>query len=33
MAGGKQYVVIAASGMHDRKGPKGEAFVAYALAD
>jgi quinoprotein glucose dehydrogenase len=33
MAGGKQYVVIAASGMHDRKGPKGEAFVAYALGD
>jgi quinoprotein glucose dehydrogenase len=33
MAGGKQYVVIGASGSRDPKGPKGTAFVAYALGD
>ena len=33
MAGGKQYVVVAVSGSHDRKGPKVTAFVAYALGD
>jgi quinoprotein glucose dehydrogenase len=33
MAGGKQYVVVAASGMHDRKHPQGGAYVAYALGD
>ena len=30
---GKQYVVIAVSGSRDPHGPKGSAFVAYALAD
>jgi quinoprotein glucose dehydrogenase len=33
MAGGKQYVVVAAGGIHDRKHPQGGAFVAYALGD
>jgi quinoprotein glucose dehydrogenase len=33
MAGGKQYVVIAASTGHDRKAPKGSAFVAFTLGD
>ena len=33
MAGGKQYVVIGTSGSRDPHGPKGTAFVAYALAD
>jgi len=33
MAGGKQYVVIGASGSRDPHGPKGTAFVAYALGD
>ena len=33
MAGGKQYVVIAAGGIHDRKHPQGGAYVAYALGD
>lgn len=33
MAGGKQYVVIGTSGSRDPKGPKGTAFVAYALSD
>ena len=33
MAGGKQYVVIAASTAHDRKAAKGSAFVAFALGD
>jgi quinoprotein glucose dehydrogenase len=31
MAGGKQYVVIAASGARDPKGPKGAALVAFKL--
>jgi quinoprotein glucose dehydrogenase len=31
MAGGKQYVVIAASTNHDRKAAKGSAFIAFAL--
>jgi quinoprotein glucose dehydrogenase len=31
MAGGRQYVVIAASGGRDRKGPQGAAYVAFAL--
>lgn len=31
MAGGRQYVVIAASGSRDPKGPKGSAYVAFAL--
>jgi quinoprotein glucose dehydrogenase len=31
MAGGKQYVVIAASTSHDRKAAKGSAFIAFAL--
>jgi quinoprotein glucose dehydrogenase len=31
MVGGRQYVVIGASGARDTKGPKGAAFVAYAL--
>ena len=33
MAGGKQYVVIAASTSHDRKAAKGSAFIAFALGD
>ena len=33
MAGGKQYVVIAASTSHDRSAAKGSAFVAYTLGD
>lgn len=33
MVDGKQYVVIGASGSRDHRGPKGSAFVAYALAD
>jgi quinoprotein glucose dehydrogenase len=33
LAGGKQYVVIGASGSRDPHGPKGTAFVAYALGD
>jgi quinoprotein glucose dehydrogenase len=33
MVGGKQYVVIGASGSRDPHGPKGTAFVAYALGD
>jgi quinoprotein glucose dehydrogenase len=33
MAGGKQYVVIGASGSRDPHGPKGTAFVAYALGN
>jgi quinoprotein glucose dehydrogenase len=32
MAGGEQYVVIAASGARDAKGPKGAALVAFKLA-
>jgi quinoprotein glucose dehydrogenase len=32
LAGGEQYVVIAASGARDRKGPKGAAIVAFKLA-
>lgn len=31
MAGGRQYVVIATSGARDPKGPKGSAYVAFAL--
>lgn len=31
MTGGRQYVVIAASGTRDAKGPKGSAYVAFAL--
>jgi len=31
MAGGKQYVVIAASGGYSRNGPKGSAYIAFAL--
>ncbi|MEO6378469.1 MAG: PQQ-binding-like beta-propeller repeat protein [Caulobacteraceae bacterium] len=30
-AGGRQFVVIAASGARDRQGPRGAAYVAYAL--
>jgi len=33
MAGGKQYVVIAASTSHDRKAAKGSAFIAFAIGD
>jgi quinoprotein glucose dehydrogenase len=33
MAGGKQYVVIAASTSHDRKAAKGSAYIAFALGD
>jgi quinoprotein glucose dehydrogenase len=33
MADGKQYVVIGTSGSRDPHGPKGTAFVAYALGD
>jgi quinoprotein glucose dehydrogenase len=31
MVDGKQYVVIAASGARDSKGPQGGAYVAFAL--
>jgi len=31
MIDGKQYLVIAASGMRDRKAPQGAAYVAFAL--
>jgi quinoprotein glucose dehydrogenase len=31
MAGGKQYVVIAACGGYSRKGPRGTAYIAFAL--
>lgn len=31
MVDGKQYIVIAASGARDRKGPQGAAYVAFAL--
>jgi quinoprotein glucose dehydrogenase len=31
MVGGKQYVVIAASGSRNPKGPQGSAYVAFAL--
>lgn len=31
MAGGRQYVLIATSGARDAKGPKGSAYVAFAL--
>ncbi len=31
MIDGKQYIVIAASGARDTKGPKGAAYVAFAL--
>ena len=31
MIDGRQYVVIAASGSRDPKGPQGGAYVAYAL--
>jgi quinoprotein glucose dehydrogenase len=31
MIDGKQYVVIAASGARDQKGPQGAAYVAFAL--
>ena len=31
MVDGRQYVVIAASGMRDPKGPQGAAYVAFAL--
>jgi len=31
MAGGRQFIVIATSGQRDRKGPKGSAYVAFAL--
>jgi quinoprotein glucose dehydrogenase len=33
MVGAKQYVAIAASGDRDPHGPKGSAYVAYALDD
>lgn len=33
MANGKQYVVIGTSGGMNRKGPKGSAYIAFALAD
>jgi quinoprotein glucose dehydrogenase len=33
MVGKKQYVAIATSGGRDERGPKGSAFVAYALGD
>src|SRR5262249_20824033 len=33
MAGGKQYVVIGASTTHDRKPPRGTAFIAFAVGD
>ena len=31
MSGGRQFVVIATSGQRDAKGPKGSAYVAFAL--
>ncbi|MCW3846485.1 PQQ-binding-like beta-propeller repeat protein [Sphingomonas sp. LB-2] len=31
MAGGRQFVVIATSGARDPKGPRGSAYVAFAL--
>lgn len=31
MAGGRQYVVIAASGARNLKGPQGGAYVVFAL--
>jgi len=31
MIDGKQYIVIAASGQRDRKGPQGAAYVVFAL--
>jgi quinoprotein glucose dehydrogenase len=31
MVDGKQYIVIAASGARDKKGPQGAAYVAFAL--
>ena len=31
MIGGRQYVVIAASGARDSKGPQGGAYIAFAL--
>jgi quinoprotein glucose dehydrogenase len=31
LADGEQYVVIAASGARDSKGPKGAALVAFKL--
>lgn len=31
MVGGRQYIVIATSGSRDPKGPKGSAYVAFAL--
>ena len=32
LAGGEQYVVIAASGARDSKGPRGASLVAFKLA-
>lgn len=31
MINGKQYIVIATSGARDTKGPKGAAYIAFAL--
>lgn len=31
MAGGRQFIVIATSGQRDARGPKGSAYVAFAL--
>jgi quinoprotein glucose dehydrogenase len=31
MVNGKQYVVIAASGQRNAKGPQGASYVAFAL--
>jgi quinoprotein glucose dehydrogenase len=31
MAGGKQYIVIAANGTRDPKSPQGAMYVAFAL--
>ena len=31
MTGGRQFIVIATSGQRDPKGPKGSAYVAFAL--
>ena len=31
MVDGKQYIVLATSGLRDRKGPQGAAYVAFAL--
>ena len=33
MVGAKQYVVIGTSGEHNRRGPVGSAYVAYALGN